>query len=353
MKPYLHMIGVATPSTGVYNNGPHVLFDNDTIAVLQAASVTHKNPHRSQFRNALNEVVDEFDVAFHAFSYYMGEEVTYEDGFGKHTVSTQIARTDIERHIMNALDAHLKAKSQWKKEKELGYLCEDKRILMKHKWDDSLSKKFGKTEVYEFDEDGKLYFVLRDDFQELTYVRSHSRNGHRIENVDEGDVCLVLKDSSSNIIGSISSSDDNGDNDGGDNDDNSTNPGDGDSGNGDNGGNDNGNDDNNTTDPTQDPNKVCASNFFHYGDGKIIESLKKGDKDEGTHSGGTKHQVQELQEFLEAFGYNVGNSGADGWFGADTEEALILFQDANDLDADGIVGPNTRNAINNTNCYDK
>jgi len=29
------------------------------------------------------------------------------------------------------------------------------------------------------------------------------------------------------------------------------------------------------------------------------------------------------------------------------------FQSANGLDADGIVGPNTRDAMNSQNCYDK
>jgi len=133
---------------------------------------------------------------------------------------------------------------------------------------------------------------------------------------------------------------DNGDNN---NDDNAT---DG-SGNGD-------NNDNNTTDPTKDPNKVCVSNFFkYYGDGKIHDSLKRGDKDAELYSDGNKHQVKELQEFLEAFGYDVGSSGADGWFGRDTENALIEFQSTNGLDADGIVGPQTKGAMNNTNCYDK
>ena len=68
---------------------------------------------------------------------------------------------------------------------------------------------------------------------------------------------------------------------------------------------------------------------------------------------GTKHQVKELQEFLQAFNYDVGTNGADGWFGSDTKSALISFQDANGLEKDGIVGPNTRDAMNSQNCYDK
>ena len=140
----------------------------------------------------------------------------------------------------------------------------------------------------------------------------------------------------------------------GDNTDDNNTGGDSDNGGGADNGNGSNNGDNNTTDPTQDPNKVCVSNFFkYYGDGTIQDDLKKGDKDAELYDDGTKHQVKELQEFLEAFGYNVGSSGADGWFGTDTKNALIDFQSNNGLDADGIVGSNTRDAMNSQNCYDK
>jgi len=204
MKPYLHMISVAPPSKEVFNEGPHVLFDNDTIAVLQAQSVTHKNPYRSQFHNAINEVVDDFNVAFHSFAYYMGEEVTYSDGFGEHTVSTQIARKDIEKYILDALDAHMKADSQWEKKKDFGCMCKDKRITMKHKWDSNLSKELDNTKIIEFDKKGKLYFVLNQDLAGLTYVRSSANYGELLQEVDENNVCLVLKDHDALIMGEIS-----------------------------------------------------------------------------------------------------------------------------------------------------
>jgi len=107
-------------------------------------------------------------------------------------------------------------------------------------------------------------------------------------------------------------------------------------------------------DPTQDPNKVCVSNYFnYYGDGKIHDDLKIGDKDAELYSDGTKHQVKELQEFLMAFGYDVGSSGADGWFGDDTKDAVVAFQSANGLNTDGIIGPNTKDVMNSLNCFDK
>ena len=51
--------------------------------------------------------------------------------------------------------------------------------------------------------------------------------------------------------------------------------------------------------------------------------------------------VKEMQEILIRDGYNVGSSGADGIFGKNTKAAVIGFQKANGLTADGICGPRT------------
>ena len=56
--------------------------------------------------------------------------------------------------------------------------------------------------------------------------------------------------------------------------------------------------------------------------------------------------VKALQEALEKLGYSVGSYGADGDFGADTENAVIKFQRDNNLDDDGEVGPLTIDKIN-------
>ncbi|NLI60037.1 MAG: peptidoglycan-binding protein, partial [Clostridiales bacterium] len=50
-------------------------------------------------------------------------------------------------------------------------------------------------------------------------------------------------------------------------------------------------------------------------------------------------QVKTLQERLNSLGYNAGT--ADGIFGSRTRSAVIAFQRANKLAADGIVGPAT------------
>ena len=49
--------------------------------------------------------------------------------------------------------------------------------------------------------------------------------------------------------------------------------------------------------------------------------------------------VRKLQELLNALGYDCGS--VDGIFGSKTKAAVLAFQKANGLGADGIVGPLT------------
>ena len=51
------------------------------------------------------------------------------------------------------------------------------------------------------------------------------------------------------------------------------------------------------------------------------------------------------QELLIKLGYDVGSSGADGKFGNKTREAVMAFQRDNGLNADGVVGPLTWDAL--------
>lgn len=52
-----------------------------------------------------------------------------------------------------------------------------------------------------------------------------------------------------------------------------------------------------------------------------------------------------LQIALLALGFDLGPAGADGVFGRKTREAVMAFQMQNELEADGIVGPRTRMAL--------
>jgi len=54
--------------------------------------------------------------------------------------------------------------------------------------------------------------------------------------------------------------------------------------------------------------------------------------------------VIELQKALSSAGYDPGP--ADGEFGPRTEAAVVAFQQANGLSADGVVGPETASALN-------
>ncbi|ERK28964.1 peptidoglycan-binding protein [Clostridium intestinale] len=61
--------------------------------------------------------------------------------------------------------------------------------------------------------------------------------------------------------------------------------------------------------------------------------------------GSKGQEVTDLQNKLIARGYSVGSAGADGDFGQGTYNAVVKFQTDNGLGVDGIVGPETMNAI--------
>ena len=65
-------------------------------------------------------------------------------------------------------------------------------------------------------------------------------------------------------------------------------------------------------------------------------TIRQGDR--GTY-------VTMMQEELQAVGYNIGSTGADGIFGKNTKSAVVAFQTNNGLKADGICGPATWAAL--------
>ena len=58
--------------------------------------------------------------------------------------------------------------------------------------------------------------------------------------------------------------------------------------------------------------------------------------------GMTGSAVRHLQQALVDQGYEI---DVDGDFGRATEQAVLAFQEANELDMDGVVGPNTWAAL--------
>jgi len=63
--------------------------------------------------------------------------------------------------------------------------------------------------------------------------------------------------------------------------------------------------------------------------------------------GSKGNEVANLQNFLISKGYDVGSTGADSIYGANTDAAVKAYQKANNLTADGIVGVNTAAKMNN------
>lgn len=61
--------------------------------------------------------------------------------------------------------------------------------------------------------------------------------------------------------------------------------------------------------------------------------------------GSKGNQVKTLQRLLIANGYSCGDAGIDGDFGNNTYFAVIAYQKAHNLSADGIVGTNTWNSL--------
>lgn len=82
--------------------------------------------------------------------------------------------------------------------------------------------------------------------------------------------------------------------------------------------------------PFSTPGQVLGSESFHF-----TMPLKMGLKGD---------EVVELQKFLNNAGYGL--LATDGDFGSKTKTAVIAFQTANGLTADGVVGPMTRTALN-------
>ena len=64
-------------------------------------------------------------------------------------------------------------------------------------------------------------------------------------------------------------------------------------------------------------------------------------------TGSRGQEVKDLQGRLQALGYYAGE--IDGQFGAMTKEAVISFQKANGLDADGMVGSETKSLLFSVN----
>ena len=91
--------------------------------------------------------------------------------------------------------------------------------------------------------------------------------------------------------------------------------------------------------PTPEPTPTPTPTPSGFSVGRILKYV---------HPLMTGSDVTVIQQALINAGYSVGNRGADGQFGSDTESAVYKFQRAKGLSDDGIVGKNTVEALGGT-----
>ncbi len=97
--------------------------------------------------------------------------------------------------------------------------------------------------------------------------------------------------------------------------------------------------------------KGAEGSITHNGDrgtsvnlgGPSLKVLQNSDVQETVRIGSKGQEVMDLQNKLNNHGYDV---AVDGNFGPGTKDAVTDFQQKNGLEADGIVGPATRELVN-------
>ena len=243
MTPYFRIVSVASPMHfKITDDTPEISWDNDLVADLGLDLMNGRtyNPvrkikwefydgvpianrvarprHNYVRSNKLNEIykgswkaveglLQKFDSNVHAFTFYMGQpikdgdtgEIFYNPFDENKTLQTDIAKTKIMTAINNQLDDLEKVVSQYKIKENLGCLCKDKYVKMEHRFGDvSLTNEIAKYKIRNFAGDGKGKVYSVGD----QYVRA-ACDGTKIEELNEGDTCYILKDDASNEIGTI------------------------------------------------------------------------------------------------------------------------------------------------------
>ena len=85
--------------------------------------------------------------------------------------------------------------------------------------------------------------------------------------------------------------------------------------------------------------------WIDYGEGALTAPVETALGSRVLKNGSVGTDVKKLQELLVKLGYDIGNCGIDGDYGADTAKAVKLFQARNGLKQDGQYGENTHKAL--------
>jgi len=194
-KNYFTAVAVASPATKLFednNKDPHIGFENDPVAYLGTLGTT-QNPNRSyKYRNALGELVENsFDVQFHSFDYYMGEDILFQDGIGERNVSTDIGKVIIMSFLQEAIQNHRDAPSQWQTDQEFDRNTCNYKITIKHRWDPSIEMA---EKVYPFNAAKKLYQVNGEWVKASCGGKSIVGEGHELLAWDgkQDNECLMI-----------------------------------------------------------------------------------------------------------------------------------------------------------------
>ncbi len=235
MYDYVYTVRVASPDSNIiydFGNEAGFFWDNDMVGWLgnlrfgdtfnpirksdwvdidPSNTEQQKPEHYYVEQSQVNQVLGgkyraekplfyfDFKANTHAFDFYMGEPLkadgeTLINPFTNQPLSTNVGRNAIIGYIRDGLAALEQKPSQWKKVNDVGCLCSEKRITIAHKFDSNLNSDM---EVYAFDDEAKVYPVSGEHvFAPL--------GGSVLESGGVGDVCYVLKDDSSVVLGEIS-----------------------------------------------------------------------------------------------------------------------------------------------------
>jgi len=260
MSDYIYTVRIGSPENADfgdpdYGQGDSFYWDNDITGLIGGGSGEVFNPVRdvkwvdideantsqeepagryamqSQIGQVLNskyraeQALPSFN-GVHSLTFYMGGVLTLPiegeidkreiviNPFTNQPLSTNVGRDAIIGYIRNGLDELEQKPSQWKKSEDIsGCLCEEKRIKVAHKFDESLNYLMADEELYDFagnSTEGKVYPVFAGSGISLVatagqgnHVRAPLGGGY-IDSSDSGDVCYLLKDDDLRTLASIS-----------------------------------------------------------------------------------------------------------------------------------------------------